>query len=70
MLATPKLTQSTLVVYAYAVGSYFDYQMNIYMSTPYGLNPARIQDNYLAADGNFSAPPIHTLPLSASVSED
>ncbi|KAL9073104.1 MAG: hypothetical protein Q9161_003158 [Pseudevernia consocians] len=46
---SPGLTQSTLVVYAYAVGSYFDFQMNYYMSQPYGINPASIADNFAAA---------------------
>lgn len=29
-------------MYAYAVGSEFDFQMNYYMSTPYGINPSTI----------------------------
>ena len=47
--ASPGLVQPTLVVYAYAVGSYFDFQMNYYMSSPYGINPATLQDSFAAA---------------------
>ncbi|KAL6717808.1 hypothetical protein ACLMJK_003893 [Lecanora helva] len=39
---SPGLTQSTLAIYAYEVGSQFDFQMNYYMSTPQGINPARL----------------------------
>lgn len=53
--ASPGLTQATLVVYAYAVGSYFDFQMNYYMSAPYGINPATIQGSFEAADFNASS---------------
>ncbi|CAF9923075.1 hypothetical protein IMSHALPRED_005845 [Imshaugia aleurites] len=52
---SPGLTQATLVVYAYAVGSYFDFQMNYYMSAPYGINPATIQGSFEAADFNASS---------------
>ncbi|CAD6584008.1 MAG: hypothetical protein ASARMPRED_001576 [Alectoria sarmentosa] len=52
---SPGLTQATLVVYAYAVGSYFDFQMNYYMSSPYGINPASIQSAFLAAGGAADA---------------
>lgn len=54
-LASPGLTQATLVVYAYAVGSYFDFQMNYYMSAPYGINPASIKDQFEAAGLNASS---------------
>ena len=47
--ASPGLTQATLVVYAYAVGSYFDFQMNYYMTQPYGIRPASIQGVFEAA---------------------
>lgn len=40
--ASPGLGQSTLTVYVYEVGSQFDFQMNYYMSEPYGINPANI----------------------------
>ena len=53
--------QGTLVVYAYAVGSYFDYQMNYYMSAPYGIDPAQIQSNFLSSNGNFTAPAVDVL---------
>lgn len=55
ILASPGLTQATLVVYAYAVGSYFDFQMNYYMSEPYGINPASIQESFEAAGSVASA---------------
>lgn len=51
---SPGLTQATLVVYAYAVGSYFDFQMNYYMSAPYGINPATIQNSFAAAAASGS----------------
>ena len=41
-IASPGLTQATLVVYAYEVGSQFDFEMNYYMTAPYGINPAVI----------------------------
>lgn len=47
--ASPGLTQSTLVVYAYAIGSFFDFQMNYYMSTPYGIDPAKLQTSFAVA---------------------
>jgi len=40
--ALPKLRESTLVLYAYAIGSQFDFTMNYYMSKPYGINPATL----------------------------
>ncbi|KAL9130934.1 MAG: hypothetical protein Q9175_006890 [Cornicularia normoerica] len=46
---SPGLTHPTLVVYVYAVGSYFDFQMNYYMSAPYGINPAAIQEKFAAS---------------------
>ena len=46
--AVPKLTQSTLVLYAYAIGSKFDFTMNYYMSQPYGINPAKLEEAFAA----------------------
>lgn len=40
--ASPGLTQTTLVLYAYEIGSQFDFQMNYYMTTPFGINPAKL----------------------------
>ena len=40
--ASPGLGQGTLVLYAYEIGSQFDFQMNYYMTTPDGINPARL----------------------------
>lgn len=62
--ATPGLKQSTLVVYAYAIGSKFDFQMNYYMSTPYGIDPSAIGTDLEA--GNSSIPS-SILSLSNSV---
>lgn len=44
--ALPKLTGSTLVLYAYAIGSQFDFTMNYYMSKPYGINPATLAEAF------------------------
>ncbi len=59
--ASPGLTQSTLVVYAYAVGSYFDYQMNYYMSRPVGLNPASLRQSFAASNGSLEEPAVDIL---------
>ncbi|KAF6236900.1 hypothetical protein HO173_005191 [Letharia columbiana] len=47
---SPGLTQATLVIYAYAIGSFFDFQMNYYMSAPYGIDPASIQESFAASN--------------------
>lgn len=64
-LASPGLTQGTLVVYAYAVGSLFDFQMNYYMSTPSAIDPSTLQAHYLAVNGNFTIPLVDTSPALA-----
>ena len=53
--ASPGLTQSTLVVYAYEAGSQFDFQMNYYMTNPHGIDPSRLGSGLAAANVSSSA---------------
>lgn len=46
-------------MYAYAVGSQFDFQMNYYMSYPFGINPATLGRGLTAA----------RIPASAAVAD-
>ena len=66
-VASPGLTQGTLVVYAYAVGSFFDYQMNYYMTEPYGVDPAAIEPSFAAANGNITAPALDLMAPATDV---
>ena len=55
MIATPGLTQSTLVLYAYEIGSQFDYQLNYYMTAPFGLDPSKLADQTSLDDARVAA---------------
>ncbi|KAL8993671.1 MAG: hypothetical protein Q9169_006171 [Polycauliona sp. 2 TL-2023] len=55
VVPSPGLGQSTLVVYAYEAGSQFDFQMNYYMTSPHGIDPARLAPGLGAANVSIPA---------------
>ena len=65
-LASSGLTQGTLVVYVYEIGSEFDFQMNYYMTTPYGIDPSTFgQTSASSAESAIAA--IVSVPASDAV---
>ena len=59
-IANGKLTDSSLVIYFYTQGSFFDYQLNEYMTRPYGINPATLPTDFLQQNVSTTPPAVDT----------